>query len=50
MRMLRENNVDAYYEMLKDAKEERLLSLMQQTDECLNRIGAALDTQRKKVA
>jgi ATP-dependent helicase STH1/SNF2 len=48
LKALKENDSEAYYEMLVSAKEERLLQLIKQTDECLSNLGAQLVNERIK--
>eukprot|EP00002_Diphylleia_rotans_P024257 TRINITY_DN4781_c0_g1_i4.p1 TRINITY_DN4781_c0_g1~~TRINITY_DN4781_c0_g1_i4.p1 ORF type:complete len:1214 (-),score=254.60 TRINITY_DN4781_c0_g1_i4:717-4358(-) len=46
MRLLRENDVDAYMKLVKATKNDRLLQLLRQTDECLQKLGAKVQMQR----
>eukprot|EP01080_Neovahlkampfia_damariscottae_P009766 gene9766-2093_t len=48
LKALKENDSEAYYEMLVSAKEDRLLQLIKQTDECLSNLGAQLVNERIK--
>ena len=48
LKALKENDSEAYYEMLVSAKEDRLLQLIRQTDDCLSNLGAQLVNERIK--
>lgn len=46
LRLLRSNDEQAYFQMLKNTKNERLLQLVRQTDSYLMRIGAQVERER----
>lgn len=48
LRLLRSNDEQAYLNLLKDTKNERLLQLVRQTDNYLMRIGAQVEKSREQ--
>lgn len=48
LRLLRSNDEQAYLNLLKDTKNERLLQLVRQTDSYLMRIGAQVEKSREQ--
>lgn len=50
LRLLRSNDEQAYLNLLKDTKNERLLQLVRQTDSYLMRIGAQVEKAREQLS
>eukprot|EP01080_Neovahlkampfia_damariscottae_P009826 gene9826-2148_t len=48
LKALKENDSEAYLKLLMSAKEDRLMQLLQQTDDCLKSLGAQLVQERNK--
>jgi len=48
LKALKENDTDAYYQLLESAKESRLMELLKQTEVCLSKLGAQLVSGRKE--
>jgi ATP-dependent helicase STH1/SNF2 len=48
LKALKENDTEAYYQLLESAKESRLTELLKQTEQLLNKLGAQLVSERKE--
>jgi len=48
LKALKENDTEAYYQLLESAKESRLTELLKQTEQCLSKLGAQLVSERKE--
>eukprot|EP00915_Cephaloidophora_sp_WS-2016_P008177 GHVH01011311.1.p1 GENE.GHVH01011311.1~~GHVH01011311.1.p1 ORF type:complete len:1021 (-),score=183.02 GHVH01011311.1:98-3160(-) len=50
MRMLRETNFDEYVKMVRETKDNRLMELLDQTDQFLSIMGGRVETQKSSTA